>query len=504
MRGAAIRWIFPLLLLLLSGSCANIVPPTGGDKDVTPPQLVAITPADSQLNTRLKKIVLDFDEYITLSDASTQVQISPLLSLPLTITSANKHVTVVIPDSLLQDETTYRITFGNAIRDLHEGNVYESQGYTFSTGAHFDSLALFGTVYNAHTGQHDSTAQVLLYSALESDSAIVRHKPMYVVRTDNSGNFSFRGLPARPFRIYALRDANSNLTFDGGPEWIAFYDSIITPTPIPHKDIELRTFPESLGDTATSSLEAKQSARLLDRESRPSGTKAASIPAGSYTVSLDTSDVKRRTQELDKPIQITFGRPTPPLNQERMFLSYDSSGTTVEVPIHIVALDTLKRYNIFPRPTWREDAVYTLRLQKGFSKDSGGTDMLPGRFTFRTKREEDYGKLRIHLPTKYYGRSHILQVVSDKDTIYQQPITDSVINLPHVQPGTYTLRIIEDKNENGRWDAGDLFLRRQPELVIPYNNSINLKAGWEQQIDFEEPRKTGSEGSGSKPSLDSR
>jgi hypothetical protein len=130
--------------------------------------------------------------------------------------------------------------------------------------------------------------------------------------------------------------------------------------------------------------------------------------------------------------------------------------------------------------------------------------MLPGRFTFRTKRDDDYGKLRIHLPTKYYGRSHILQVVNDHDTIHQQPVLDTVINLLHVQPGTYTFRIIEDKNENGRWDAGDLFLRRQPELVIPYSRNINLKAGWEQQIDFEEPRKAGSEGAAPKPSLDSR
>jgi hypothetical protein len=504
MRGAAIRWILPIMLWTVLGACANIVPPTGGDKDVTPPKLLAVTPADSQLNTRVKKIVLDFDEYITLSDASTQIQISPLLSLPLTITSTNKHVTVVIPDSLLQDETTYRITFGNAIRDLHEGNVYESQGYTFSTGAHFDSLVLLGSVYSANTGRHDSTAQVLLYSALESDSAIVRHKPMYVVHADNSGNFAFRGLPARPFRIYALRDANSNLTFDGGSEWIAFNDSIVTPAPIPHKDIELRTFPESLGDTATSAQQARQSARLFDREASPSAAKAATVQAGSYKLSVDTSDVKRRTQELNEPVVITFGRRlAAPVKEDRIFLSYDSAGTTIEVPFKVSAADTsFRHYNI--TTPWREDALYTLRLQKGFAKDSTGTDMMPGRFTFRTKRDEDYGKLRIHLPTRYYGRSHILQVVSDHDTIYQQPVTDTMISLLHIQPGSYTFRIIEDRNENGRWDAGDLFLRRQPELVIPYNNNINLKAGWEQQIDFEEPRKPGTEAASPKSSLDSR
>ena len=134
------------------------------------------------------------------------------------------------------------------------------------------------------------------------------------------------------------------------------------------------------------------------------------------------------------------------------------------MPVHITQDSSGLQYKL--NTDWREDAVYTLRLQKGFAKDSSGSDLFPGRYTFRTKRDEDYGKLRIHLPSKYFGRSHILQVANERDTI----------------------RIIEDKNENGRWDAGDLFLRKQPEIVVPYTVSVTLKAGWEQQIDFEAPR----------------
>lgn len=485
MRGAAIRWIYPLLLWMVLGSCANIVPPTGGDKDATPPKLVRVTPADSQLNTRLRKIVLDFDEYVVLNDASTQVQISPLLSLPLTVTSANKHVTVVIPDSLLQDETTYRITFGTAIRDLHEGNVYNGKGYMFSTGTHFDSLSLAGTVYDAHTGLRDSVAQVLLYSALESDSAVVRHKPMYVTHVDGSGNFLFQGLPARPFRIYALRDGNANLTFDGGSEWIAFYNSIVTPDTA-KREIELRTFPEPSEDTDANQVSNARKPRFNAEVSTP----AKLVTPGSYVVDVDTTDIKRRTQDLDSPVHISFGRTlAAPIRDGRVFLSYDSAGTTIEAPFKIASADTTGlRYKISTR--WLEDVVYTLRLQKGFAQDSSGTDMLPGRFSFHTKRDEDYGKIRIHLPIRFYGRSHILQVVSDHDTVYQQPVMDTNVVLFHLKPGIYSMRVIEDKNENGRWDAGNLFLQRQPELVIPHNHSVNLKAGWEQQLDFEEPKKS--------------
>jgi hypothetical protein len=490
MMGALLRWTFPLLLVLL-GSCANIVPPTGGDKDVTPPKLLRVTPPDSQRNSRTGKIVLEFDEYVTLSDAASQVQISPLLSLPLTVTAANKHVTITIPDSLLQEETTYRITFGTAIRDLHEGNVYPGKGYLFSTGAHFDSLSLAGTVYNAHNGLRDSVAQVLLYSALESDSAVVRHKPLYVTHVDVSGNFLFQGLPPRPFRVYALHDANSNLTFDGGSEWIGFYDQVVTPDTGKH-EIVLRTFPEALSDTAAAQDHNAQGVRLI----AGGASSPKSLAPGSYVVGVDTTDPKRRTQDIDMPMRISFGRrPAVSPKAGRIFLSYDSAGTTIEVPFNIETADTSRlRYNIVTH--WQQDALYTLRLQKGFAQDSTGADMLPGRFTFRTKRDEDYGKIRIHLPTRFYGRNHILQVVSDHDTVYQKPVTDTMVSLMYLRPGVYSLRMIEDKNENGRWDAGNLFLQRQPELVIPYNQSVNLKAGWEQQIDFDEDKRRKTDFSG--------
>jgi len=54
------------------------------------------------------------------------VEISPILSIPINVTGAYKKVTVKIEDTLLQENTTYRISFGNAIRDVHEGNIFKA------------------------------------------------------------------------------------------------------------------------------------------------------------------------------------------------------------------------------------------------------------------------------------------------------------------------------------------------------------------------------------------
>src|SRR3954464_7096123 len=87
-----------LIVIIILAGCASITAPTGGKKDTRPPKLVSIEPKDSLLNTKVKRIELYFDEYITVSDATKEVQISPILSIAPTVTGLNKHVIVKIVD----------------------------------------------------------------------------------------------------------------------------------------------------------------------------------------------------------------------------------------------------------------------------------------------------------------------------------------------------------------------------------------------------------------------
>jgi hypothetical protein len=47
-------------------------------------------------------------------------------------------------------------------------------------------------------------------------------------------------------------------------------------------------------------------------------------------------------------------------------------------------------------------------------------------------------------------------------------------------PGDYELRILYDRNNNGKWDPGEFFkLRKQPEIVHPLPDKITVKAAWD-------------------------
>lgn len=470
-----LHYFIPIFILIGAG-CANITAPTGGKKDTTPPKRLSISPADSLKNTRIKRLELTFNEYINVTDAAKEVQISPLLSIQPTVTGLGKKVVVKIADTLLEENTTYRISFGSSIRDLHENNPYPAYTYVFSTGSYFDSLQLSGSVINAGTGLTDSGGvTIMLYNATENDSAVVRHKPKYITKSNASGAFTFKGLPKKDFRIYAVKDINENLIYDGSSEMIGFIDHTVLPGDTTQTPIALKLFTEI--DTATKgadSIGIKANARI--------GTKPP--PDGfTYIVNADTTNQTKRTFDINNSLSVNFSK-LPIVNKDKISLSYDSNGVIIVVhPTYIS--DTTKKKQIQLSTEWKENTLYTLRMAKGFAKDSSGTDAMPSKYTFRTKEDEDYGKISVHLPSKYNSTQFVLLVTSEKDTIYQKPITDTIINLNRLKPAKYSFRVIEDKNGNGRWDAGSLFRKIQPENVFPYSDVLTLKAGWENVVDFE-------------------
>nr|HQE13418.1 Ig-like domain-containing protein [Flavipsychrobacter sp.] len=271
MKRSAYSFLPFLACLFLWTSCANVTHPTGGEKDIRAPRLLSIHPKDSQLNTRVTRIEMQFDEFVTVSNASTEVKTLPILPFPISTVAKNKKVIVKIPDSLLKDRTTYRISFGNAIADVHENNVFKSYEYVFSTGSYFDSMKIGGSVLNAATGEKDSSAIILLYSSSRSDSEVLREKPDYYVKASATGDFIFYGLPNRPFKMIALRDADANLLYDGEKEWIGFTSKIITPIDSLNEKNVFDIAISSLADTVTTSVS-------LQTSNRPGGKTTTSNP----------------------------------------------------------------------------------------------------------------------------------------------------------------------------------------------------------------------------------
>ena len=216
-----------LMLIIVVYSCASMGNPDGGPYDEEPPKFVRSTPKPFAINSKEKKVTIEFDEFIKLEKAAEKVVVSPPQLEQPEIKASGRKVVVGLVDSL-RPNTTYTIDFADAIVDNNEGNPLGNYAFTFSTGTTIDTMEVSGTVLSASDLEPVKNIQVGLHSDL-SDSAFMKKPFDRVSRTDSRGHFSIRGIAPGKYRIYALMDGNQNYLFDSKTEMIAFSDSIIIP-----------------------------------------------------------------------------------------------------------------------------------------------------------------------------------------------------------------------------------------------------------------------------------
>lgn len=212
--------------------CANVVSPSGGPKDTIPPIVLQSSPENQSTNFSEKEIHITFDEYVTLNNPNNNILISPPLENNPEYKLSGKSLMIKFKEPL-KPETTYSINFGEAIKDLHEGNIFKDYSFVFSTGENIDTLTLSGKLLQSVDHKPSADFFVMLYvdnnDTVSVDSLPYVSKPYYLTKSDKEGNFKFSGLKDDEYLLFALKDGNSNLKFDLPNEEIAFIDSLVSP-----------------------------------------------------------------------------------------------------------------------------------------------------------------------------------------------------------------------------------------------------------------------------------
>ena len=225
--------IIPVALILgmsmLSPSCANTTtPPSGGPKDTIPPLITKIYPLEGQTNVprQKTKLILTFDEYVTVKDPKSLFLSPPLEKAPK-IKLQNKSV-VVFFENDLDSNKTYTLDVTNAIADNNEGNMFPGYTLVFSTGERIDSMMVTGIVQDCNTLNPIKGATVMLYKD-HADSAVFLRRPDAAVKTADWGFFCIRNIQDTVYRLYAIIDENNNNIYEPETEKIAFIDTLIQP-----------------------------------------------------------------------------------------------------------------------------------------------------------------------------------------------------------------------------------------------------------------------------------
>lgn len=220
-----------IILIIIFATCAKQVTLTGGDQDITPPEITLLEPESRTLNFAAKNILFKFNEYVKLNNAQQNLIVSPPLTTNPTVRLNGKYVKILLDGVEFKDSTTYTINLSNIIGDNNENNLITSFIYSFSTGDKLDSLCISGILVNELASEEQEGVTVLLHSDF-SDSAFLKNTPDYITKTEKGGKFFIPNIAKKNYKIFALKDINNNHKFDLPTEGIAFLDSIITPTVI--------------------------------------------------------------------------------------------------------------------------------------------------------------------------------------------------------------------------------------------------------------------------------
>jgi len=469
-KPALIKIIFPFFLLIILiqqitvlPGCANIIPPEGGPRDSLPPVLRRSTPADSSRNFGDNKITLTFDEYVNADNYLQEMIVSPVPANMPTVTRKLNVVTVKLRDTL-EPNTTYTVNFGSSIKDVNEGNSMKNFTYLFSTGPYIDSLEFTGNVLLAETGLLDTTLTVLLHKT-NIDSALIKEKPRYVTKLDGRGNFRFKNLPPGTFYAYALKDEGGSYRYMSKTQLFAFSDSAVI--------VGSKTQPLTLYAYAgkETTLPPKPAAETRNTKQADKRLK--------FSMNLSGG----RQDLLDSFIMV-FESKLKVFDTSKLHFSTDT--TFIPLTDYRWELDSIKKKASLNYP-WQENVLYNLVLEKDFATDTFGYQLLKAdTISFKAKEKREYGKLTLRFRNLDLSQNPVLYFVQNNDVKKIFPLSSTNFSQALFIPGDYTLRILNDSNQNGMWDPGVFFgKRQQPELVKPVHRSLDIRADRDNSFDID-------------------
>jgi uncharacterized protein (DUF2141 family) len=454
----AAAWLFLLYLSIsLPSGCAQIGAPTGGARDTLAPVLVKAVPTDQTLNFSSNKISLNFNEYIEVQEIQNNLLVSPLPITNPQITFNLKTVTIRLKDTLLPN-TTYSIQFGNAIKDVNEGNVLQNFSYVFSTGSSIDSLSFRGNVLLAENGKADSTIAVVLYRNL-NDTAVQTTRPDFLTRLKGDGSFEFKNLPTGKFNVYAIKDGDGNKYYSIKTELFGFADSILN-TAIAPTNFTLYAY-----------VQEKPTENKVIRVLKPILEKQLKF----------TSNLSGEQDLLDT-LKISFNNPLKLIDTASLALLDTNFNAIIGGAVRV---DTTRKLLTY-LPVWKPGAAYRLIFKETAFEDSAGnllkkTDTL----SFTAKQEAAYARIVLRFTNYDQQKNPVLQFVQQEQVKFSYPLAGAEWSNTRFPPGEYELRILYDANKDGKWTPGNYSKKLQPERAITLPQKLTLKGNWDNERDVE-------------------
>jgi len=196
--------------------------------------------------------------------------------------------------------------------------------------------------------------------------------------------------------------------------------------------------------------------------------------------------ISNSTVELNQNIGITV--PEPIFSFDTTAIKLYFSEDTLKTPLPFTfEKDTLewRRYNISHK--WIPASAYVLEIDSAATTNIYGITSRKLTTQFAARDEDYYGTVELSLSN--VEMQVVLQLLSNSED--EKVIAEKITNkngkvlFDFVAPDKYKIKVIYDRNKNGRWDTGSYQDKVQPEQVMYINEIIKVRGNWDSSYSWD-------------------
>lgn len=518
-------FIFFLAAIFIFSSCANIVMPSGGEKDLSPPKLIASSPKNKNLQFKEKKISFYFDETVQLKNPESNILISPLIE-NVVYKVKNKRIDFILPDEPLLPNTSYTINFNGAVVDATESNIALLDAYTFSTGTALDTLMISGTVFDAEKQEAIKDVLVAIYADSLSYDSLPKRVATVFTYSSAEGKFSVGGLQNKNYQVLAFLDANKNRLLDPYEEAFASSFAPVLADTVDQKIIlNLSTAEQKNIRIKEKQVKKDRALIILNKKYLDVSVRVLDTPAFIWNLSpekdsiqiyysktlVDTSaivllsgnDLIDTLQLLPSKTKGTLSVPLEKndLNGRKIAPGKSTLTCSTDYPYTKMLKDSISLSSdekpvaytldtafaaIRLNGNWEEGKSYTLKAKAGAFLGYNGQLSKESIISFSVYTPEETGTIVLKINGSVEAGT-LVELLNEKKEVVQSLPFSSLINFSYLKPGDYYLRLLFDSNKNGRWDSGDYYLQKQAEKVLYYSTLKHVRPNWDNEFEWNLP-----------------
>lgn len=199
------------------------------------------------------------------------------------------------------------------------------------------------------------------------------------------------------------------------------------------------------------------------------------------------------TVNPEKHILFSFSAPLVTLDSSAIqleMLPEDDKKTAVKVPVSFTR-DTFKLKDWVLKAEWKPGEKYRLLIPDQTFRNVNGETNDTLKADFGIEMPDKFATLLFNVQGETPESQYIIELIDENGKILDQKnhLTTGKHTFRYVPAGNIRVRVVDDRNRNGKWDTGSVLESRQPERVEMFvapdgQETIIAKVNWEVEYDI--------------------